>query len=142
MPPTERLDRLLLILENQFGNTITPITHPKPTGIPSDTPPSTAAGSPATKDGKEETEEFSEAEKTELARLHNLGIPVPGLEIRVDKHVATVWLETLEVEGATRALRDRVGAVVERGVETVAPLWGAGGLAMRTKDGSIVGKAC
>lgn len=48
---------------------------------------------------------------------------MPGLEIRVDKHVARVWLETLEVECGSAVLRDRVRVVVERAVETVAGLW-------------------
>ena len=58
-----------------------------------------------------------------MERLHSIGIPVPGVEIRFDKHVAKVWLETLEVECASPVLRERVRAVVERAIETVAPLW-------------------
>jgi cleavage and polyadenylation specificity factor subunit 3 len=73
---------------------------------------------------KPDADGFTESEHRELARLHALGIPVPGLEIRVDKMVARVWLETLEVVCGHRALRDRVVAVVERGCEIVAPLWG------------------
>lgn len=69
-------------------------------------------------------EQLSKAEQAELKRLHALGIPVPGVEIRVDKHVAKVWLETLEVECSWGVLRDRVRAVVERAVEVVAPVWG------------------
>jgi cleavage and polyadenylation specificity factor subunit 3 len=52
-----------------------------------------------------------------------MGIPVPGIEIKVDKHVARVWLEDLEVECANPVLRDRIRVVVERAVETVAGLW-------------------
>lgn len=63
-------------------------------------------------------------EAAELKRLHSMGIPVPGLEIKVDKHVARVWLENLAVECEYGVLRDRVKAVVERAGETVAPLWG------------------
>lgn len=59
----------------------------------------------------------------ELSRLHLIGIPVPGLEIKIDKHVAKVWLETLEVECSNAVMRDRVKAVVERAVETIAPFW-------------------
>ena len=66
---------------------------------------------------------MEEMEARERARLASLGIPVPGLEIKVDKHVAKLWLEDLEVECANAVLRDRVKAVVERAVETVAPLW-------------------
>jgi cleavage and polyadenylation specificity factor subunit 3 len=66
---------------------------------------------------------LSPEDKAELKRLHNLGIPVPGIEIRFDKYVAKVWLEDLDVECASNALRARVKAVVERGVETVSGLW-------------------
>tara|TARA_R110002003_G_scaffold244_10_gene17512 strand:+ start:6724 stop:6957 length:234 start_codon:yes stop_codon:yes gene_type:complete len=66
---------------------------------------------------------LSPEDKAELKRLHNLGIPVPGIEIRFDRHVARVWLESLDVECASNALRARVKAVVERGVETVSGLW-------------------
>lgn len=66
---------------------------------------------------------MSAQDKSELKRLHALGIPVPGLEIRFDKYVAKVWLEDLEVECASAALRARVKAVVERGVECVSGLW-------------------
>jgi cleavage and polyadenylation specificity factor subunit 3 len=52
-----------------------------------------------------------------------LGIPVPGIEIKFDKWLAKVWLEDLDVECANNALRARVKAVVERGVETVSGLW-------------------
>lgn len=114
-----------MFLEAQFGAQITPITRPK----------LAAAFSHAAADGdqikKEATDELdmdeAEAERAdleaeELERLHSIGIPVPGVEITVDKHVAKVWLETLEVECLYGVLRDRVKAVVERAVETVAPL--------------------
>lgn len=55
--------------------------------------------------------------------MHHLGIPVPGVEIKFDKFVAKVWLEDLDVECSNNALRARVKAVVERGVETVSGLW-------------------
>ena len=67
--------------------------------------------------------ELSAEDKAELNRLHNLGVPVPGVEIKFDRFVARVWLEGLEVECANNALRARVKAVVERGVETVSGLW-------------------
>lgn len=104
LQPEERLERLFMFLEAQFGaDNITPIAQPKSSG--------------------EEAEADDVGQSKELARLHTLGIPVPGLEIRVDKMVAKVWLEGLEVECANKSLGDRVRAVVERGVETVAPLW-------------------
>lgn len=85
------------------------------------------------KEVKEETGEGDEEEearlldlrqKTELERLHRLGIPVPGVTIRVDKMSAVVWLETLEVDCPQKVFADRVRAVVERAVEVTAPLWG------------------
>ncbi|KAL2255012.1 hypothetical protein VTK26DRAFT_4355 [Humicola hyalothermophila] len=69
-------------------------------------------------------QEEEERRRAELARLHKLGIPVPGVGIKVDKMEARVWLEGLEVESANRVFADRVRAVVERAVEVAAPLWG------------------
>ncbi|OJD19573.1 endoribonuclease ysh1 [Emergomyces pasteurianus Ep9510] len=173
LTPEERLARLCMLLEAQFGPNIAPIEKPKikhpsfasaSTSTPTQTPaPSTstsilkhngtsiqsaiakpdpdassavstpaasgttnAAPSPAPTPSHEDLtpEDLHELECAELDRLHSLGIPVPGLEIRVDKHVARVWLETLEVECGYAVLRDRVRVVVERAVETVAGLWG------------------
>jgi len=100
-----------MFLEAQFGeDAITPISTPK---MPvSETSPSS-----------DDPIAIEKAQAVELDRLHKAGIPVPGLEIRVDKAVVKVWLETLEVEGGTRSLADRVRAVVERAVEIIAPLW-------------------
>jgi cleavage and polyadenylation specificity factor subunit 3 len=67
--------------------------------------------------------DISPEDKAELKRLHNLGIPVPGIEVKFDRFVARVWLEDLDVECASNPLRARVKAVVERGVETVSGLW-------------------
>ncbi|EHK99385.1 putative endoribonuclease YSH1 [Glarea lozoyensis 74030] len=95
LSPTERLERLFMFLEAQFGaDNLTPIATPK--------------------DGDDEEE---------IQRLHKIGIPVPGVEIKVDKMVAKVWLEDLEVECGNRVFGDRVKAVVERAVEVTAPLW-------------------
>jgi len=75
-------------------------------------------------DDEDEEERLLELrQKTELERLHKLGIPVPGVVITVDKMVATVWLEDLEVECNQKVFADRVKAVVERAVEVTAPLW-------------------
>lgn len=87
------------------------------------TPP-TDEGQEKSEEGDKTDEEMSEAERKELERLHSIGIPVPGIEVRVDKMKATVWLETLEVEGNSRAFEARVKAVVERAVDVIAPLWG------------------
>jgi cleavage and polyadenylation specificity factor subunit 3 len=68
--------------------------------------------------------ELEERQQKEIARLHKIGIPVPGVSIKVDRMSATVWLEDLEVECSNKVFADRVRAVVERGVEVTAPLWG------------------
>ncbi|KAK5111476.1 hypothetical protein LTR62_004928 [Meristemomyces frigidus] len=110
--PSERLSRVFMFLEAQFGeDAISPIARPRLSSSSTDT--------------NEPVDEITQQklEAAELARLHGLGIPIPGIEIRVDKSVVRVWLEGLEVEGGNRTLSDRVRAVVERGVETVAPLW-------------------
>lgn len=106
-----------MFLEAQFGPLINPITRPKI--MPK--PPIDADG---IKGEPFEDEDMEDLEAEEMERLHSVGIPVPGVEITVDKHTAKVWLETLEVECSYGVLRDRVKAVVERAVETVAPLWG------------------
>ncbi|PQE16863.1 hypothetical protein CJF30_00003576 [Rutstroemia sp. NJR-2017a BBW] len=104
LSPTERLERLFMFLEAQFGSdNLTPIAEPRNSSAP------------------DADEEYK---KNELERLHKIGIPVPGVEIRVDKMMARVWLEDLEVECANRVLGERVRAVVERAAEVTAPLWG------------------
>ncbi|KAK6610979.1 cleavage and polyadenylation specifity 73 kda [Botrytis cinerea] len=127
--PTERLERLFMFLEAQFGaDNLVPITTPRlSTGIPSpSSSPSISSDIKPSSPSDPETSESSEtyAQEKELARLHKLGIPVPGIEIKVDKMVAKVWLEDLDVECANRVFGERVRAVVERAVEVTAPLWG------------------
>jgi len=111
VPPAEKLSRLMMFLEAQFGaDNVAPIAKPRL----------------AEADGavtKSEDNEFSAEEKVELARLHEAGIPVPGIEVKVDKMEAKVWLETLTVECSHAVLRDRVAKVVERAVECVSGLW-------------------
>lgn len=115
-----------MFLEAQFGaENLTPIATPK--NIPSstaikDSRDSEQSSSESATEGEDGEEKA--AEKKEIERLHKMGIPVPGVEIKVDKMVAKVWLEDLEVECANRVFGDRVRAVVERGVEVTAPLWG------------------
>ena len=116
LTPEERFERLCMFLEEQFGAGITPVEHPR-------LKMQQAKGAEEVKSEDEDEEGVEELEARERARLAGLGIPVPGLEIKVDKHVAKLWLEGLEVECANAVLRDRVRAVVERAVETVAPLW-------------------
>ncbi|KAJ5779943.1 hypothetical protein N7457_005103 [Penicillium paradoxum] len=114
--PEERLARMLMMLEAQFGgDNIGPIERPR---VPADL----ALG--PQQEGEEMNEErIADIEAAELDRLITMGIPVPGIEIRVDKHIARVWLEDLEVECANPVLRDRIRVVVERAIETVAGLW-------------------
>ncbi len=122
-----------MFLEAQFGPSISPITRPRLPPRPKSTHAITndningvKVESPeaSEEDDDDEAHDLADLEAEEMERLHNVGIPVPGVEIKVDKHMAKVWLETLEVECEYAVLRDRVKAVVERAVETVAPLWG------------------
>jgi cleavage and polyadenylation specificity factor subunit 3 len=111
LTPTEKLSRLFMFLEAQFGeHAIQPIAEPK---LPAN------AVQDSGSEGEQDTVALEKAQATELARLHALGIPVPGLLITVDRSVAKVWLEGLEVECANRSLGERVRAVCERGVEVL-----------------------
>ena len=114
-----------MFLEAQFGPLVTPIAKPKT--LPK--PPKPELEEDGIKkepvDGADE-DDAEDLEAEEMERLHSIGIPVPGVEIKVDKQVVKVWLETLEVECASNVLKERVKAVVERAVETIAPLWGKG----------------
>ncbi|KAL8946567.1 MAG: hypothetical protein Q9222_007052 [Ikaeria aurantiellina] len=125
--PEERFSRLCMFLEAQFGPNIKPITRPKLIPKPPQ-PASDANGIKAEPDDDDLEDGIEDLEAEEIERLQSMGIPVPGVEITVEKHVAKVWLETLEVECAFAVLRDRIKAVVERAVETVAPLWAQRGL--------------
>ncbi|OJJ63738.1 hypothetical protein ASPSYDRAFT_38369 [Aspergillus sydowii CBS 593.65] len=136
----ERFTRLLMMLEAQFGSEIAPIERPRLTFSSSNKDLSNGTATGPVKSEPEQTPTPSETKDTEeqdpatvakleaaeLARLQALGIPVPGLEIKVDKHTARVWLEDLEVECANAVLRDRVRVVIERAVETVASMWSSG----------------
>lgn len=170
--PEERLERLFMFLEAQFGaDNVAPIADPKlppstnaeatPTTTTTTPTPPTASkgkkkkakkeagedtpmgedGAPASDDASEDGEEEEDEDenededeskaqlalearkRAELDRLHRIGIPVPGVAIKVDKMSATVWLEDLEVESNHKAFGDRVRSVVDRAVETIAPLW-------------------
>ncbi|KAL7659223.1 endoribonuclease ysh1 [Aspergillus niger] len=131
--PEERFRRLLMMLQAQFGSEITAIERPRlpPNSITNGTTNKVDSDDMSTPVKEEEEEEededdLTELEAAEISRLHALGIPFPGLEIKVDKHIARIWLEDLEVECANPALRDRVRVVVERAVETVASMWAEG----------------
>ena len=113
----ERFERLCMLLEEQFGENIRPVEGMR----------ETAAGyvkdEESEEDENDEEDAIEKKEAQERARLAAMGIPVPGLEIKFDKYVARVWLEDLEVECTEKVFKERVKAVVERAVETVAPLW-------------------
>ncbi|KAF9771182.1 endoribonuclease ysh1 [Fusarium sp. DS 682] len=125
--PDERLERLLWFLEAQFGqDNVAPVTTPKLPAIE-------GANEKAKKDESDdamkreddgEDTQLQERQQKEIERLHKIGIPVPGVSIKVDRMNATVWLEDLEVESNNKVFADRVRAVVERAVEVTAPLWG------------------
>lgn len=118
----DRFGRLCMFLEEQFGEGVTPIE--KPLVKLADNKESVKSDSAAKEESDSEDEDdFEQQEAAERARLAALGIPVPGLEIKLDKHVARLWLEDLDIECANNTLRDRIKAVVERAIETVAPLW-------------------
>ena len=135
--------RLLMMLEAQFGSDIAPIERPR---LPADVKEIAKQTKKESEGEKEEQEEeldeerMADLETAELARLQALGIPVPGIEIKVDKHVARVWLEDLEVECANPVMRDRVRVVVERAVETVASMWAEGPPSAAVTNGASKGK--
>ena len=111
-----------MILEAQFGAGVIPIARPK-FALKQSRATVDADGIKNEPDEDMEEDDLADLEAQELERLYSIGIPVPGVEIKVGTMSAKVWLETLEVECANGVLRDRVKAIVERAVETVAPLW-------------------
>ena len=121
----ERFSRLCMFLEAQFGPLVSPITRPQISLQPVKAKVEESNGIKVEPEEDVELTEddMKELEAEEMERLHSIGIPVPGVEIRVDKYVAKVWLERLEVECTNATLKARVQAVVERALETVAPLW-------------------
>ncbi|PTB50309.1 hypothetical protein M431DRAFT_19773 [Trichoderma harzianum CBS 226.95] len=150
--PADRLERLMWFLEAQFGaDNVAPVEDPKLPPLPTAAAISPKEEEKKEEDDDEDSKEALKAEITngedvkpeamdvdedgakqqleerqhkEIARLHKIGIPVPGISIKVDKMTATVWLEDLEVECNNKVFADRVRAVVERAVEVTAPLWG------------------
>lgn len=142
-----------MMLEAQFGSDIVPIERPRlpketaavkgqngvstPNAVKTEPGTETPASNTEEQEEEEEdSEEVAEAEAAELARLNALGIPFPGIEIKVDKYVARVWLEDLDVECSYAVLRDRVRVVIERAVETIAPMWAEGPPSAPTTNGS------
>ncbi|KAL7951087.1 beta-lactamase-like protein [Trichoderma barbatum] len=147
--PADRLERLMWFLEAQFGaDNVAPVEDPKLPPLPASPKEEKkeeddndaealkqehANGEESSTDVKSEVmdvdedaakRELQERQHKEIARLHKIGIPVPGISIKVDKMTATIWLEDLEVECNNKVFADRVRAVVERAVEVTAPLWG------------------
>lgn len=136
LTPEERLERLFMFLEAQFGaDNVAPIAEPKLPPVPKDTAKKKeltdgGGGDASMEDAAdaegqeaEEERELESRKRAELERLHRLGIPVPGVAIKVDKMAAKVWLEDLDVECGHKAFADRVRSVVDRAVEVTAPLW-------------------
>ncbi|KAK1838690.1 cleavage and polyadenylation specifity 73 kda [Colletotrichum chrysophilum] len=126
-----------MFLEAQFGaDNVNPVAEPR---LPAEDPSSDAQPKKLTADGESDgsmdvsEDDGSEAEqekklaarrKAEIERLHKIGIPVPGVKVKVDKMEAVVWLEDLEVECSHKAFADRVRRVCEHAAEVTAPLWG------------------
>ncbi|KAF5617516.1 endoribonuclease YSH1 [Fusarium sp. NRRL 52700] len=125
--PEERLERLLWFLEAQFGqDNVAPVTTPKLPAAEDNQEKikkDEADGAMKTEEDGEDIQ-LQQRQQKEIDRLHKIGIPVPGVSIKVDRMNATVWLEDLEVESNNKVFADRVRAVVERAVEVTAPLWG------------------
>ena len=120
--PQDRFARLCMFLEEQFGDNITPIERPRIRHLTENNENVKSEMKQET-DSEDDEEDLESQEAAERARLAAMGIPVPGLEIKVDKYLARLWLENLDIECGNSVLRDRIKAVVERAVETVAPLW-------------------
>jgi cleavage and polyadenylation specificity factor subunit 3 len=119
---------LFLLLEEQFAPTesdpdsvISPLTTPR---LPQELLP------PAETDQTSQEKALAQAQHSELERLHSLGFPVPGLEIKAGGSVAKLWFGQneaglgLEIETGARALKARVQAVVEKVGDGVGWMWG------------------
>ncbi|KAK1499216.1 metallo-beta-lactamase superfamily protein [Colletotrichum tamarilloi] len=138
VPATERLERFLMFLEAQFGaDNVNPVAEPRLPPQPEDEAAAVTTkaiksddASDASMDVSEDDAEAEQEKKlearrrAEIERLIKLGIPVPGIRIKVDKMEAVVWLEDLEVECSHKAFADRVRRVCEHAAEVTAPLWG------------------
>lgn len=123
----------MMFLEAQFGaENVSPIAEPNPSSLPplpskkdtskKENDSHSDQSMDVSEDEDEQERQLKERQKMELARLHKIGIPVPGIAIKVDKMEAKVWLEDLEVECPSRVFEARVRAVVDRAVEVTAPL--------------------
>ncbi|WYZ36756.1 hypothetical protein EsH8_II_000262 [Colletotrichum jinshuiense] len=132
----ERLERFLMFLEAQFGaDNVNPVAEPRLPPLPEGAEEATTkaikvdgesdASMDVVSDNEAEQEKKLAARRqAEIERLHKIGIPVPGVRVKVDKMEAVVWLEDLEVECSHKAFADRVRRVCEHAAEVTAPLWG------------------
>ncbi|KAK5662864.1 hypothetical protein OQA88_6275 [Cercophora sp. LCS_1] len=132
--PEERFERLMMFLEAQFGaENVEPIPLPKESTLPplpkdtkkkeGDSDDNGDTSMDVSEDEDEKERQLKKRQEMELARLHKAGVVVPGVHIKVDKMEASVWLEDLEIDCASKVFEARVRAVVERAVETIAPMW-------------------
>ncbi|KAI5793254.1 beta-lactamase-like protein [Geopyxis carbonaria] len=101
--PEQRLQRILMFLEAQFGDCVGPIDPPS----------------------LEDTN--MEDAGNQVALVEEIRKFNPGVIITVDTLVAKVYFETLDVECENQSLRMRVKSIIERAVETVAPFVDLGG---------------
>lgn len=128
LTPGERFSRLCMFLEEQFGDSsITPVENPRIDHLTSRKAAKENESSDSEDDEEALARQREELIASERARLASIGIPVPGLDIKVAKSVARLWLDDLKVECTNKTLQMRVSAVVERAVEVIAPLWSVGG---------------
>jgi cleavage and polyadenylation specificity factor subunit 3 len=122
--PQSRLDAVLAFLQDQFGTAnVSLIETTQPRSPANGTKPDVEGDETKPKhEDNDDTKDDVHVRETDadLTRLRKLGIPVPGIRIRIDpKMDATVWLEHLNVECAHKAFGDRVRAVLERALDMV-----------------------
>ncbi|KAH9835985.1 endoribonuclease YSH1-like [Teratosphaeria destructans] len=102
---SSRLDHLFVLLESHFGeDALSPVATPRL--------PLELQGADVEAVVKEK------AVASELARLHGLGLLVPGVEVRDKGAVGTVWLEGFEVESESKVLRAGIQVVVDKVVRS------------------------
>ena len=95
---SQRLERILLFLETQFGDCVTPL------------PPT--ATSPQ--------QLLTQEDAPEDQIMDQVSRVVPGVQIKIDSVVANVYFDSLTVESRNESLKMRVKTVVERAIETSA----------------------
>ena len=95
LTPQDRFSRLCLFLEEQFGDNVAPIEKPRIRHLADSKENLKPEPVLKQESESEDEEDLEQQEVAERARLAAIGLPVPGLEIKVDKHVARLWLENL-----------------------------------------------